>query len=93
MFKNELKQIGTLARAVENLCDSSENLNDARCDMDTCVNFLNDEDMIDAGGADDVFRDLVKNERLLASNLNQFDVLLNRVIAERLKLSDFTFTR
>lgn len=95
MFKHEIGIIGRIDTLVDRLNDVTEDLWSDAQDLDTNVNdSLRNEDMLAwPYNVDWIFRDMVTSERDIAASLTKFDRVLNQLIAERIKLGDFTLTR
>jgi hypothetical protein len=89
MFANELKTINKL----DNLTyDLSNMAHDMRCnveDINTAVECLEDGIYGDLDNPDAVFNTMASDEATASRQLANFDKILTRIIAERIKLGNF----
>lgn len=92
MFKSELKVATNMFNLADTVTNAASNLADNLLDIETFVSFLHNEGMLEGDNADYMFDNVVTSERQAAKELVLFDKLLNRLIAERMKLGNFEIT-
>lgn len=89
MFTNEIKVVRSMQKHTENLDDIAREMEDTALDISymekrVWVELLSVED--------DHFAELDKYAKQMDKTLAKFDKVLNKVIAERMKLSAFDIT-
>jgi hypothetical protein len=98
MFKTEMRVAENLAGLTYSLYNICDELHDDVGDILESVEVIGQRDddefhgTFDAENLDLIFADMVTSERAAAKDLEQFDKLLNQIIAERRKLGDFEVT-
>lgn len=84
MFTNEIKVVREMQKHTENLDDIAREMEDTALDISYMEKLLSVED--------DHFAELDKYAKQMDKTLAKFDKVLNKVIAERMKLSAFEIT-
>lgn len=93
MFTRELAAVNTMEDLAYLLSRVGRDMWNVGQDLECAINDLNgDTSDIDTTDIDNAVASMVVSEREIADHLKQFDKLLNRIIAERVKIGTLVLT-